>query len=171
MHAMFNGNGFHQDSVRLLELLVQEGADVFARSHQGNPIDGTPFDYAQRRPLTENAKEIKRDVTAWFLQYFCNHVAQREGDNLLHAILTEATFTKEPDGRPCVELLLGTLSTAHMYSLLQLVLRKRPFAICAVNQNGHTPLAAACLMDLPVYIIEFLLYAHPNGLSDIVLQQ
>jgi len=132
----------------------------------------TPFDTAQLYPAeTEREQEVQRAVTACFLKLYCNQVVQQEGDQALHFILAAANFEGTPtygvDGLR-IQLPLGyTLTEDHMYSLLNLVLVKRPFTIRALNENGLSPLAAACLMDAPDYIIEFLLRSHPVGLLEI----
>jgi len=154
LHMASFGNNLHPNSPRVLELLAQEGANIFARADWG-----APFDCIQRSPLTD----IKRAATAFFLDVYSSHVVQQSEDSSLHFILTAANFA--PDER--VELPLGTPTKVHMHSLLQLVTEKRKRAIVTTNQNGLSPLAAACMMNAPVYVIEFLFCSHPHGLSDI----
>jgi len=155
LHIASTGNYLHLNSLRILELLIQEGANIVARDRWGT----TAFDCIQRSPPTDT----KRVATAFFLDVYSSHVAQQSEDSSLHFILTAANFTQDER----VQLPLGTLTKDHMYSLLQLVTEKRKRAIVTTNQNGLSPLAAACMMNAPVYVIEFLLCSHPHGLSDI----
>jgi len=200
LHFAFKGRSAfspqYWSAARVLELLVQEGANICARDF----YNCTPFDICQQTyPRTKTEIETKLAITACFLDLYCNHVVQQEGDNSLHALFAAAAFEAPDDmelppviqwsdddtgylgdrllyplrfrADGCVQLPLGTLTVDHVYSLLKLVVARRPVTIHTLNENGMTPLAAACQMNAPVFVVEFLLRHDPNSLSDIVLPE
>jgi len=153
-----------------MKKLLQEGADIFARNND----DETPFDLAMTIPTRrmsvvpeqfyhfhEYEDYRRKCVTHCILKAYSNRVVEQEGDNAMHAILEAATFN-EGESLDEVQLPLGNLGAKHMYSLLEMVSFENSSAISALP-----PLAVASSMDVPVYIIEFLLYSEPTCLAHI----
>jgi len=155
LHCAFEHNAFNPQfwsAARVLELLVHEGANLFARDKSLHAILAA----AAAAAAAFEAADGMQLPPVMQVHHFDYDDYRSE---LSYSLLFRA------DG--CVQLPLGTLSIDHMYSLLKSVVAKRPFTIEALNENGMTPLAAACQMNAPVYVIEFLLLSHPTGLSDI----
>jgi len=172
MHCGLDAQADHGNSLPALELLVQGGADILARDSD----DQTVFTWhlSHRRRLTDvKFWKHRAAFISCFLRLYCNQVVRQEGDNSFHAIFTaEATSFEddEYDDYGCnVELPLGRLeSSKDLYVLFALVAAKHPSALRALDQNGMSPLAVACSMNAPVFIIEFLLSSDPTALQDIV---
>lgn len=150
-----------QDSDRIVQELIDHGADLFLRSH----MHYTPFDVAQ--------KEWRRHLHSCdhLLTAYRNEVSGRHHPLVFHSILRNATYidltrdrTFHPPMHPIlVRIRLGGLTVGWFRTLLQSLdadlIRSRD-----TKYNGALPIHVACSNGAPAEILQILVELDPATL-------